>query len=147
MIKTNNDLSVGMVVVVKNGDQYVVVADDNGSHDVINLSTGKSTGIEVGTGKIAVAGGNSKGGRDAVAVYEFQALPSRNRLSEALKILSGAGTLDMAKSFPSYRNPFTAKAACVWTAEDPALTRAKARVADLSAALSAANAEVSRLSR
>ena len=53
-IKTNNDLKVAMILTVKNGDKYVVVADDNGHHDVINLMNGKSNGIEVGTDKIAV---------------------------------------------------------------------------------------------
>ena len=48
-IKTNNDLKVAMILTVKNGDKYVVVADDNGHHDVINLMNGKSNGIEVGT--------------------------------------------------------------------------------------------------
>ena len=74
-IKTNNDLKVAMILTVKNGDKYVVVADDNGHHDVINLMNGKSNGIEVGTDKIAVCGG-TKGSRDVVKIEEFEAVPT-----------------------------------------------------------------------
>lgn len=115
-IVCNNDLCVGMVLTVRNGNRYVVVADDNGHHDVINLENGKSNGIEVGTGKIAVCGGNN-GNRDVVKIEEFDAIPTRNRLSEALKIL--------------VCRPTTEPRTIVWQAEDPRVTEAKERVARL----------------
>lgn len=128
-IMTNNDLRVGMVLTVKNGDKYVVIADDHGHHDVINLTNGKSNGIEVGTGKIAVVG-SSRGNRDVVKIEEFKAVPTRNRLSEALKFMTGAA--------------FTERLEVIWTAEDPRVTKAKKAVADAEKALAAARAELAR---
>lgn len=130
-IVDNNSLKVGMVLTVKNGDKYVVVADDNGHHDVISLVNGKSAGIEIGTGKIAVAGG-LRGSRDVVKIEAFDALPTRNRLSEALKILTG--------------EPFAHDIMTVWVAEDPRLTAAKEKAAEAEKALAAARAEVARYS-
>lgn len=130
-IKTNNDLKVAMILTVKNGDKYVVVADDNGHHDVINLMNGKSNGIEVGTDKLAVCGG-TKGSRDVVKIEEFEAVPTRNRLSEALKYMTG--------------RCFTECLSTVWTAEDPRLTAAKAKAAEAEKALAAARAEIARYS-
>lgn len=112
-IKDNNSLQVGMVLTVRNGDRYAVVADDNGHHDVISLVTGCSNGIEVGTGRVAVCGGK-KGGRDVVKIEQFKGVPTRNRLSEALKFLTG--------------RTFSCELETVWTAEDPAVTAAKAKV-------------------
>lgn len=133
IIKNNNDLKVGMVLTCKNGDRYTVVADDNGAKDVISLETGLSNGIEVGTGKIAVCGGGSKGGRDVVKIEEFSGMPARNRLSEALKFLT--------------KRRFTETLSTVWTAEDPAVTAAKAKVAAAQAAMEAAQRELARVSR
>lgn len=112
-IKDNNSLKVGMVLTVKNGDRYTVVADDNGHHDVISLVTGCSNGIEVGTGRVAVCGGKN-GNRDVVKIEQFKGVPTRNRLSEALKFLTGRA--------------FTCALETVWTAEDPAVKAAKAKV-------------------
>lgn len=127
-ITDNNSLKVGMVLTVKNGDKYVVVADDAGHHDVINLMNGKSNGIEVGTGKIAVCG-STKGSRDVVKIEEFtDAVPTRNRLSEALKFMTG--------------RRFTEDLVTVWTAEDPRLTAAKAKVDAARKALADAEREV-----
>lgn len=116
VIKDNNSLRCGMVLTCQNGSKYVVVCDDNGHHDVISLTGDRpySNGIEVGTGKIAVCGGTSKGSRDVVKIEEFDAVPARNRLSEALKIREGL--------------PSTEVLVTVWTAEDPAVTAAKAAV-------------------
>lgn len=130
-IRTNNDLRVGMVLTTKSGSNYVVVADDNGHHDVINLGTGKSNGIEVGTGRIAVTGGNTVGSRNVVKIEEFDAIPTRNRLSEALKIMTG--------------KPFTEELVTVWTAERPEIVKAKERIANAEAELKAARADLARI--
>ena len=129
-IKDNNSLKVGMVLTVKNGDRYVVVADDNGHHDVISLVTGLSNGLEVRTDKIAVCGGK-KDGRDVVKVEEFTGLPTRNRLSEALKFITGRA--------------FTERLETVWVAEDPAVTKAKDAVAKAKKAYDDACAALSAL--
>ena len=130
MTMTNNSLRVGMVLTCKNDNKYVVVADDNGHHDVINLANGLSNGIEVGTGKIAVCGGNGKDGRDVVKIEEFQAVPTRNRLSEALKFMTGRA--------------FTERLTTIWVAEDPAVTAAKKAVEDATATLKAAEAALAQ---
>ena len=113
---TNNDLRVGMVLTTKNGSKYTVIADDNGHHDVIRLNgdkPGTSNGIEVGNNRLAVCGGKANdNGRVIVKVEEFSGVPTRNRLSEALKFLTGRA--------------FTEKLSVVWEAEDPAVAKAKA---------------------
>ena len=138
-IMTNNDLAVGMILTCRNGDKYVVVADDNGHHDVIALNKDKpfSNGIEVGTGKLAVVGGNSKGGRDIVLVQEFEkigdnkAVPTRNRLSEALKMLKG--------------QPFIYELVTVWQEEDPAVAKAKKELKAAEAKVRSAKDKLNRL--
>lgn len=104
----NNDLRVGMVVTTKNGSMYVVVADDNGHHDVIRLNGNKpgcSNGIEVGNNRLAICGGKAgDNGRVVVKVQEFTGVPTRNRLSEALKFLTG--------------REFTEKLETVWELDD-----------------------------
>lgn len=106
---SNNDVKVGMILTTKNGSKYVVVADDNGHHDVIRLNgnkPGNSNGLEIGNGRFAVCGGKAgEDGRVVVKVEEFDAVPTRNRLSEALKMLTG--------------RPFTERLTTVWTAVDP----------------------------
>lgn len=110
-IKTNNDLRVGMVLTCANGKKYVVVADDNGHHDVISISThAYSNGSEVGTDKIAVVGGIN-GSRDVVKIEEFDTLPTRNRLSEALKFIT--------------KQPFTATLLTVWKKESHEVLKAR----------------------
>lgn len=85
---TNADLRVGQVLTTQNGERYaVVISDEFGAKDVINLRTACSNGLVVSNVAFAVSGGNSSGGRDIVKIQEFTASPSRNRLSEALKIL------------------------------------------------------------
>lgn len=130
---TNNDLKVGDIVTVRNGDLYTVVADDNGHHDVIKLTGGKplSNGIEVGSGRLAVTGGNKKNGRDIVKVQRFDAMPARNRLSEALKTLTG--------------HAYTEVLTVVWTEEDPKVTAAKKKVADIQEQLAKAQAALDAL--
>ena len=58
---TLKDFRVGMVLTTKNGSKYVVVADDNGHHDVIRLNgdkPGNSNGLEINNaGSLAVCGG------------------------------------------------------------------------------------------
>lgn len=134
-IRTNNDLSVGMILTCKNGNKYVVVADDNGSRDVINLTTAKSNGIEVGTGRIAVCGGNSKDGREVIKIEEFTGVPARNRLSEAMKMLvnNNIGLTKMR---------YTERLETVWMAEDPAVTAARARLDAAQAAVAAAQRDL-----
>lgn len=135
---TNNDLRVGMVLTCKNGNRYAVIADDNGHHDVINVTAGSkncgcSNGVEVGTGRLAVCGGNSDGGRDVVKIQEFAAVPARNRLSEALKFMTG--------------KRMTETLVTVWEKEDPRVTAAKKAVADAEAAADKANADLAAAKR
>ena len=114
---TNNDVRVGQILTTKNGSKYVVVADDNGHHDVINVTPGGkpvSNGVEVASGRMAVCGGKN-GSRDVVMVEEFVACPTRNRLSEALKTLTG--------------HPYTEKLAVIWSsAHEQKIKKAKAKV-------------------
>ena len=86
----NGDLEVGMILTTRNGNKYVLVADDFGDLDVINLSTACSNGFVYDDDgrKFYVCGGKN-GGRDVVKVEAFDAIPTRNRLSEALKTLIG----------------------------------------------------------
>lgn len=97
----NGDLEVGMILTTRNGNKYVLVADDFGDLDVINLSTACSNGYiyDGNKGVFAVEGGKD-GGRDVVKVEAFDAIPTRNRLSEALKTLIG--------------KPYTEKLVTVW---------------------------------
>lgn len=97
----NGDLEVGMILTTRNGNKYVLVADDFGDLDVINLSTACSNGFVYDDDgrKFYVCGGKD-GGRDVVKVEAFDAIPTRNRLSEALKTLIG--------------NPYTEKLVTVW---------------------------------
>lgn len=97
----NGDLEVGMILTTRNGNKYVLVADDFGDLDVINLSTACSNGFVYDDDgrKFYVCGGKD-GGRDVVKVEAFDAIPTRNRLSEALKILIG--------------KPYTEKLVTVW---------------------------------
>lgn len=97
----NGDLEVGMILTTRNGNKYVLVADDFGDLDVINLSTACSNGyvFDEREGVFAVEGGKD-GSRDVVKVESFEAVPTRNRLSEALKTLIG--------------KPYTEKLVTVW---------------------------------
>lgn len=97
----NGDLEVGMILTTRNGNKYVLVADDFGDLDVINLSTACSNGYvyDERKGVFAVEGGKD-GSRDVVKVESFEAVPTRNRLSEALKTLIG--------------KPYTEKLVTVW---------------------------------
>ena len=97
----NGDLEVGMILTTRNGNKYVLVADDFGDLDVINLSTACSNGYvyDERKGVFAVEGGKD-GSRDVVKVGAFEAIPTRNRLSEALKTLIG--------------KPYTEKLVTVW---------------------------------
>lgn len=97
----NGDLEVGMILTTRNGNKYVLVADDFGDLDVINLSTACSNGFvyDDDNRKFYVCGGKD-GGRDVVKVEAFDAIPTRNRLSEALKTLIG--------------KPYTEKLVTVW---------------------------------
>lgn len=97
----NGDLEVGMILTTRNGNKYVLVADDFGDLDVINLSTACSNGFVYDDDgrKFYVCGGKD-GGRDVVKVEAFDAIPTRNRLSEALKALIG--------------KPYTEKLVTVW---------------------------------
>lgn len=97
----NGDLEVGMILTTRNGNKYVLVADDFGDLDVINLSTACSNGFvyDDDDRKFYVCGGKD-GGRDVVKVEAFDAIPTRNRLSEALKTLIG--------------KPYTEKLVTVW---------------------------------
>lgn len=97
----NGDLEVGMILTTRNGSKYVLVADDYGDLDVINLSTACSNGYvyDERNGVFAVEGGKD-GSRDVVKVESFDAVPTRNRLSEALKTLIG--------------KPYTEKLVTVW---------------------------------
>ena len=97
----NGDLEVGMILTTRNGNKYVLVADDFGDLDVINLSTACSNGYvyDEHNGVFAVEGGKD-GSRDVVKVESFEAVPTRNRLSEALKTLIG--------------KPYTEKLVTVW---------------------------------
>lgn len=97
----NGDLEVGMILTTRNGNKYVLVADDFGDLDVINLSTACSNGYVYNErkGVFAVEGGKD-GSRDVVKVETFDAIPTRNRLSEALKTLIG--------------KPYTEKLVTVW---------------------------------
>lgn len=97
----NGDLEVGMILTTRNGNKYVLVADDFGDLDVINLSTACSNGYvyDGRKGVFAVEGGKD-GSRDVVKVEAFDAIPTRNRLSEALKTLIG--------------KPYTEKLVTVW---------------------------------
>ena len=97
----NGDLEVGMILTTRNGSKYVLVADDFGDLDVINRSTACSNGFVYDDDgrKFYVCGGKD-GGRDVVKVEAFDAIPTRNRLSEALKTLIG--------------KPYTEKLVTVW---------------------------------
>lgn len=97
----NGDLEVGMILTTRNGNKYVLVADDFGDLDVINLSTACSNGFvyDDDNRKFYVCGGKDDG-RDVVKVEAFDAIPTRNRLSEALKTLIG--------------KPYTEKLVTVW---------------------------------
>ena len=97
----NGDLEVGLILTTRNGNKYVLVADDFGDLDVINLSTACSNGFVYDDDgrKFYVCGGKD-GGRDVVKVEAFDAIPTRNRLSEALKTLIG--------------KPYTEKLVTVW---------------------------------
>lgn len=97
----DGDLEVGMILTTRNGNKYVLVADDFGDLDVINLSTACSNGFvyDDDNRKFYVCGGKD-GGRDVVKVEAFDAIPTRNRLSEALKTLIG--------------KPYTEKLVTVW---------------------------------
>ena len=97
----NGDLEVGMILTTRNGNKYVLVADDFGDLDVINLSTACSNGFVYDDDgrKFYVCGGKD-GGRDVVKVEAFDAIPTRNRLSEAVKALIG--------------KPYTEKLVTVW---------------------------------
>ena len=97
----NGDLEVGMILTTRNGNKYVLVADDFGDLDVINLSTACSNEFVYDDDgrKFYVCGGKD-GGRDVVKVEAFDAIPTRNRLSEALKTLIG--------------KPYTEKLVTVW---------------------------------
>ena len=97
----NGDLEVGMILTTRNGSKYVLVADDFGDLDVINLSTACSNGYvyDERKGVFAVEGGKD-GSRDVDKVEAFEAIPTRNRLSEALKSLIG--------------KPYTEKLVTVW---------------------------------
>ena len=55
----NGDLEVGMILTTRNGNKYVLVADDFGDLDVINLSTACSNGYVYNEhkGVFAVEGG------------------------------------------------------------------------------------------
>ena len=97
----NGDLEVGMILTTRNGNKYVLVADDFGDLDVINLSTACSNGyvFDEREGVFAVEGGKD-GSRDVVKVEAVEAVPTPNRLSEALKTLIG--------------KPYTEKLVTVW---------------------------------
>lgn len=116
----DGDLNVGMILTTRNGGKYVIVADDFGDLDVINLSTACSNGFEYDDNgrKFAVCGGKD-GNRDVVKVQEFNAIPARNRLSEALKTLIG--------------KPYTEKLVTVWemgpVVDEKAVRNARKKIA------------------
>ena len=116
----NGDLEVGMILTTRNGSKYVLVADDFGDLDVINLSTACSNGFvyDDDDRKFYVCGGKD-GGRDVVKVEAFDAIPTRNRLSEALKTLIG--------------KPYTEKLVTVWeqgpVVDDKAVRDARKKIA------------------
>lgn len=116
----NGDLEVGMILTTRNGNKYVLVADDFGDLDVINLSTACSNGFvyDDDDRKFYVCGGKD-GGRDVVKVEAFDAIPTRNRLSEALKTLIG--------------KPYTEKLVTVWeqgpVVDDKAVRDARKKIA------------------
>lgn len=116
----NGDLEVGMILTTRNGSKYVLVADDFGDLDVINLSTACSNGYvyDERKGVFAVEGGKD-GSRDVVKVEAFEAIPTRNRLSEALKTLIG--------------KPYTEKLVTVWelgpVVDEKAVRNARKKIA------------------
>lgn len=116
----NGDLEVGMILTTRNGNKYVLVADDFGDLDVINLSTACSNGFvyDDDDRKFYVCGGKD-GSRDVVKVEAFNAIPTRNRLSEALKTLIG--------------KPYTEKLVTVWeqgpVVDDKAVRDARKKIA------------------
>ena len=116
----DGDLNVGMILTTRNGNKYVIVADDLGDLDVINLSTACSNGFvyDDDDRKFYVCGGKD-GSRDVVKVEAFNAIPTRNRLSEALKTLIG--------------KPYTEKLVTVWeqgpVVDDKAVRDARKKIA------------------
>ena len=97
----NGDLEVGMILTTRNGSKYVLVADDFGDLDVINLSTACSNGYVYDERKgVFAVEGCKVFSLDVVKVEAFEAIPTRNRLSEALKTLIG--------------KPYTEKLVTVW---------------------------------
>ena len=127
----DGDLNVGMILTTRNGNKYVIVADDIGDLDVINLSTACSNGFTYDEydGVFAVDGGKD-GSRDVVKVQEFDAVPARNRLSEALKTLIG--------------KPYTEHLDTVWKAapavDKKAVAEARKKIAAAQAQLDDAHA-------
>lgn len=126
----DGDLNVGMILTTRNGSKYVIVADDVGDLDVINLSTACSNGFTYDDyDHIFAVDGGKKGNRDVVKVEEFSAVPCRNRLSEALKTLIG--------------KPYTEKLCTVWeenAVDEKAVAEARAKIANAQKQLDAANA-------
>ena len=122
----NGELEVGMILTTRNGSKYVIVADDFGDLDVINLSTACSNGFEYDYDdkKFCVDGGKD-GSRDVVMVQSFAAVPTRNRLSEALKTLIG--------------KPYTEKLVTLWEAgpavDEKAVNNARKKIAAAQAEL------------
>lgn len=116
----DGDLEVGMILTTRNGSKYVLVADNFGDLDVINLSTACSNGFvyDDDDHKFYVCGGKD-GGRDVVKVEAFDAIPTRNRLSEALKTLIG--------------KPYTEKLVTVWemgpVVDEKAVRNARKKIA------------------
>lgn len=126
----DGDLNVGMILTTRNGSKYVIVADDVGDLDVINLSTACSNGFTYDDyDRVFAVDDGKKGSRDVVKVEEFSAVPCRNRLSEALKTLIG--------------KPYTEKLCTVWAedaVDEKAVAEARAKIADAQKQLDAANA-------
>lgn len=130
MINTNNDLKFGMLLTTQNGGIYAVAPDENGDHAAFRMNgegAGNYSRIEVGNGKLAIAGG-LKGSRDVVKVQDFDCAPGFNRFSECLKIC--AASLD-----PRRQRAFIAPLVTIWTAVDKEKEAAAKRIKDREDAL------------
>lgn len=112
MIKNNKDIPVGAVVTTDNGAKYIVLVDDAGQRGLFT-KTGTWRRFDGDTLNI-----NKASAIDTIQI--FDTLPPLDAVSEAIKMM------------------YTGRAACahlatIYTAEDPAVTAAKKRMAELDA--------------
>ena len=82
------ELSVGQVCVTENGNEYVVIAVRVGEVDLLNTKTLNS--IHLDNDDMVI--GKGKEGKKIVKIYEYDAVPARNRVSAALRDGTGMGT-------------------------------------------------------